>query len=912
MRKSPSGINFCVLLLFAGLTVVSTTQAQIKSEGNTVIWGDVRFTFMTPTSVRMEYVPGGDFADRPSIVVQKRNFKLLDPRIEAWRDNDGWLVIRTSKMFLHYKLNSGRFTKDNLNMVFKGQTKPFWTPADSDKGNLGGISTSLDGLRKDRITDAIGKGLLNRSGTTLIDDSRSPLWDASTSWITPRYKGSSQDWFFFYYASDYAQMLKWYAELCGPIPMVPRYTFGSWITDLNYEYLPGTEFVDKYSYGEKDVKKIVDRFRGEGIPLDVLVLDFAWHKYGWKGGYDWSSIFPQPKDFLDWAHNDGLKITLNDHPGYEKESVLADEDSHALAVRGELRLPKPEAPTYSVALTPDWKFKTDPSKVGVTEKWFDVATKDDGWATIQSGKPWEEQGFPGYDGVAWYRQTLTLPVNVPFGPLYIIFGGVDDEYDLYINGSLVKHQGSPTSSVYNTPTATEVGTALRRGEVNLIAVRVIDNGGNGGMTAGPFVVANKAPVPGIRFNLANQQHAQAFMDILHNPLVDQGVDFWWVDGGRGAAEMEGLNAQLWTNKVFYEYTQDHTKKRGFIFSRYGGLASHRYPAYFTGDTYAQWEVLAYEVPFTARGGNVLMPYITHDIGGFIGNESFDLYARWLQFGVFSPFLRLHSDIENPKDGNARMPWTYGDKGVDLAKKFFRLRYNLIPYIYTYSRMATEQALPIVRPMYLEYPSASKSYSAPYQYMFGKELLVAPVTDSSGMKEVFLPAGEWFDYFTGQKYSGDKTIKEKYPLDRMPVFAKGGAVIPMQTNMQYSDQRPLDTLVVDIYGSQAGSFNLYEDDGVSLEYKAGKYAWTPIVFSKSGRNELSVGPTKGEFTGQPQVRAYELRFHGVGKPASVTVNNRKADLGAKSGEGWTWDKDKSVVIVTVDAKKIRESVKVVVQ
>jgi alpha-glucosidase (family GH31 glycosyl hydrolase) len=905
MKKSSTVIKFTALLLFAGLSVFSTTQAQIKLEGNTVTWGDVRFTFMTQTSVRMQFAPGGDFADRPSIVVQKRDFKLLDPRIEAWRDNDGWLVIRTAKMFLHYKLNSGRFTKDNLNMSFKGQTKPFWTPADSDKGNLGGIATSLDGLRKDKITDAIGKGILNKSGTTLIDDSRSPLWDESTNWIKPRYQGSGQDWFFFYYASDYAQMLKWYAELCGPIPMIPRYTLGSWITDLNYEYLPGTEMVDNHKYSDKDVKSIADRFRTNGIPLDVFVLDYAWHKDGWKGSYDWSPIFPQPKEFLDWAHKSGLKISLNDHPGYGKESVLSDEDSHAQAIRAELRIPAPEKPTYTVNLDSAWKFKTDPANAGVNEKWFDVSVKDDSWSTVKVGKSWEAQGAPGYDGLAWYRQSLTLPVNVPFGPLYLIFGGVDDEYDLYINGALVSHHGSKDNSIFSTVTSTEVGTALRRGEVNLIALRVNDWGGPGGLQFGPTLVANKPPATGIRFNLAKEVQAKAFMEILHNPLVDLGVDFWWVDGGRGAAEMDGLNTQLWTNKIFYDYTQEHTKKRGFIFSRYGGLGSHRYPAYFTGDTYAQWDVLAYEVPFTARGGNVLMPYITHDIGGFIGNESFDLYARWLQFGVFSPFLRLHSDIENPKDGNARMPWTYGDKGMDLAKKFFRMRYNLIPYIYTYSRIATEQALPIVRPMYLEYPSATKAYSAPQQYMFGKELLVAPVTDSSGVKEVYFPSGEWFDYFTGQKYNGEKTIKEKYPLDRMPVFVKAGAIIPMLPNVQYSDEHPLDTLVVDVYGSQAGSFNMYEDDGVSLDYKTGKYAWTPLAFSKSGKGELTIGPSKGEFSGQPETRAYEVRFHAVGKPASVTVNGRK--VGA-----WTWDKDKSIAVVPVESKKIRETVRVSLQ
>ncbi len=212
-----------------------------------------------------------------------------------------------------------------------------------------------------------------------------------------------------------------------------------------------------------------------------------------------------------------------------------------------------------------------------------------------------------------------------------------------------------------------------------------------------------------------------------------------------------------------------------------------------------------------------MPYITHDIGGFIGPKvSFDLYARWIQFGALSPFLRLHSAHENPQEGNVRMPWTYGDKGIELAKKFFRLRYNLIRYIYTYCRLATDQALPIVRPLYLEYPSSSKSYSYPGEYMFGSELLVAPVTDSSGEKEIFLPPGEWVDYFTGQKYAGDRVIHEKYPLDRMPLFVKSGSIIPMQPDMTYSDEKPLETLVVDVYAGDKGSFSLYEDDGTSLE------------------------------------------------------------------------------------------------
>jgi alpha-glucosidase (family GH31 glycosyl hydrolase) len=909
MRRTMSlfSISFFVSAIF--FLSGSNLAAQCKQEGSSVVCRDARFQFLSPTSIRMEFAPGSDFLDAPTVVVQKREFKPV--QIEVWADKE-WLVVKTSKLFLRYRVNSGRFTKDNLSLTFKGEKKPFWTPADSDRTNLGGISTSLDGLRKDRMPGG-ERGILSRSGITVLDDSRSPAWDPSTEWIAPRRQVGNQDWFFFYYGSDYAQMLKWYMELCGPIPMIPRYTLGAWITDLNYEYLPGTKVVDNFKYTDKDVMKIVDRFRSEGIPLDVLVLDFAWHKFGWKGGYDWSPIFPQPKEFLDWAHKSGLKISLNDHPGYGKESVLSDEDSHAAAVRTELRLPAPEKATYNLDLATGWKFKTDPSDVGMKEKWFAMDKKIDDWATIQAGKPWEEQGYPGYDGVAWYRQTISPPVNMPFGNLYLVFGGVDDEYDLYINDSLITHFGSKGNSMYNSASSTEVSGLIRRGENNVIALRVNDWGGDGGLTFAPWTIANKPPAKGIRFNLANKMHAQAFMDILHNPLIDQGVDFWWVDGGSGAVDMPGLNPQLWTNRVFYDFTQDHTKKRGFIFSRYGGLGSHKYPAFFTGDTYSQWEVLAYQVPYTAKGGNVLTPYITHDIGGFIGpNTSFDLYARWVQFGVFSPFLRLHSAHENPEEGNVRMPWTYGDKGIALAKKFFNLRYNLIPYIYTYCREATDHALPIVRPLYLEYPSVSKAYNYPGEYMFGKEFLVAPIADSAAEKEVYLPPGEWIDYFTGQKYAGDKTIREKYPLDRMPLFVKAGSIIPMQPNMAYSDQKPLETMVVDVYASDKGSFSLYEDDGNSLEYKTGKSAWTPLAFTKAGgKTEVSVGPTKGAYTGQPATRAYEVRVHGVTKPGSVTVNNKKVEMGTGK-EAWSWDKDKSVVTVTVEARKLRETVKVVLQ
>jgi len=302
------------LLMISAIALVGRQdlQAQCKQEGSWVVCRDARFQFLSQTVIRMEFAPGSDFTDSPTLVVQKRIDKKIP--IEVWADKE-YLVVKTARMFLRYKVNSGRFTKDNLSLTWKGEKKPFWTPADMEGTNLGGISMSLDGLRKDRPAKT-ESGLLNRAGYTILDDSRTPLWDAETQWVTPRRQVGNQDWYFVYYGNDYAQMLKWYSEVSGPIPMIPRYTLGAWITDLNYEYLPGTKVVDNFKYTDADVRKIVDHFKSAGIPLDVLVLDFAWHKFGWKGGYDWSPIFPQPKEFLDWAHKSGLKISLNDHPGY--------------------------------------------------------------------------------------------------------------------------------------------------------------------------------------------------------------------------------------------------------------------------------------------------------------------------------------------------------------------------------------------------------------------------------------------------------------------------------------------------------------------------------------------------------------------------------------------------------------------
>ena len=157
-----------------------------------------------------------------------------------------------------------------------------WAPGDSDAKNLGGISSSLDGARKGKLPKQL-PGILSRSGWFLLDDSRTPVWNGANRWIAVRGDSGNQDLYFFAYGRDFRRVLKEYSRLCGPIPMIPKYVLGAWATDLNYEYLPGTPIIDNYRYTADSVRSIMSRFRSYGIPLDVMVLDFGWHLYGWQG-----------------------------------------------------------------------------------------------------------------------------------------------------------------------------------------------------------------------------------------------------------------------------------------------------------------------------------------------------------------------------------------------------------------------------------------------------------------------------------------------------------------------------------------------------------------------------------------------------------------------------------------------------
>jgi hypothetical protein len=911
----------------AAALLIAFPQAHATT---TITAGDARFEFLTPSLVRMEYSPQGRFVDTPTAVVEKRAW----PAVAVAQDHSGgWLILTTQAMVLRYQLDSGAFRAGNLLASWRDPAgdRHAWFPGQPDPGNLGGLTYSLDNIESANLPppgDDLGSpvhdvipgidvvlppatpGLLSRSGYALLDDSATPLWNAGGSWIEPRPGPAAQDWYLFTYNHDYRLPLEEYAELCGPVPMIPRQALGPWITDLNFEYFPGTadtRLPAMHRYGEQHLETEVTRLLDSDIPLAGLVLDFAWHNYGWEGGYDWSPLVPRPQALIDWLHARGLELSLNDHPGYAntEESILSYSDSHAPEALRALGRPLPPRPSYDQNLAAGWRFSPDPHDAGLKGQWYASGYDDARWHPIRTGDAWQHQGYPDYQGIGWYRVVFRVPGTLP-PAVYLYLGEVAGAYRLFVNGEEVPHSHVqwPRRLTY-----ADIKGALHPGQSNVIALRVEppppeQPARPAGILSEPVALRNVVPPPRIYFNLADRQEARISMQDVHAPLIRQGVDFWWVDGGGGAAQMPGLEPQLWTNKVFYDATQLQTGKRGFILGRYGGWGSERYPGFFTGDTYSEWRVLAYEVAYTARGGNVLVPYISNDIGGFHGAKiPFDLYARWIEFGTFSPILRMHSAHENPLEGNTRMPWIYGPKGVALMRTYFTLRTRLLPYIYTYAWQAHRRSLPLLRPLYLEWPDLDEAYRHFHEYGFGEEMLVAPVLEADGKRTIYLPPGRWMDFFSGRSYRGDSTFTAHYAVAATPVFVRAGAIIPEQAAARAHAGAGPDDLTVNVYGDGNGRFDLYEDDGVSLDYEHGAYALTPMTYRTAGTgHRLVIGPTTGSFAGQRPGRRYGVRIHAARRPASITVDGKRSAR-------WDWDAQDSSAYLVLPVESIRQTVTV---
>ncbi|MBL8026721.1 MAG: DUF5110 domain-containing protein [Fibrobacteres bacterium] len=354
----------------------------------------------------------------------------------------------------------------------------------------------------------------------------------------------------------------------------------------------------------------------------------------------------------------------------------------------------------------------------------------------------------------------------------------------------------------------------------------------------------------IHFNAGSKKFIKSYFDACHKPHEKMGVDFWWVDWQQDMIIPEvqgkpGLKHLPLLNHLYFNHTA-RDGRRGVSFSRFGGPGDHKYPIHFSGDAKSTWEMLKFEIYFNATAGNIGCFFWSHDLGGFYGERNPELYTRWVQFGLTTATMRIHSDRSPALD---RRPWKWGEPFTGAMRKIFRLRSQLMPYIYSSVAQCHFEDLPLCRPMYLEYPSDERAYKFPHQFLFGDAILAAPIftpgegEDYVAEKEVWLPHGLWYDFFTGKKYSGNSVVKIRVPLDRFPLFIRGGVPVPMQEytpRMGSSSNSRLELRCLPGLPNESHTFRYYEDDGDSDNYKKGKYRLIEFkaVTSKHGKVEIS--------------------------------------------------------------------------
>lgn len=402
-------------------------------------------------------------------------------------------------------------------------------------------------------------------------------------------------------------------------------------------------------------------------------------------------------------------------------------------------------------------------------------------------------------------------------------------------------------------------------------------------------------LPPIPFDMADRSFLEAYFECLHHPLEAEGVDFWWIDWQQGGvSRIPGLDPLWMLNHYHY---LDHARKGGrpLIFSRYAGLGSHRYPVGFSGDSIISWESLDFQPYFTITAANAGYGWWSHDIGGHMrGCRDDELTARWVQFGVFSPIMRLHS---SNSIFSGKEPWKYGACERASMNFFLRLRHRLIPYIYTMSRRYSLENIPLVEPLYYEYPLEQSAYSHKNEYFFGSGLLVSPITSKgsellrAGCAPTWLPEGVWYDIFTGVRYSGGRCIRLYRPVSLMPVLAGAGSILPLggEEDEMMGISNP-DKLELCIFTGADGKFELYEDDGESLEM-SGVTTLYELTWGAKDKSFV-INPCRGNSSLIPGVRDYTLSFYGVNGNADVEVD------GAASMFTEEFDSERNILRVRV--------------
>ncbi|MCV9387351.1 glycoside hydrolase family 31 protein [Reichenbachiella ulvae] len=334
-------------------------------------------------------------------------------------------------------------------------------------------------------------------------------------------------------------------------------------------------------------------------------------------------------------------------------------------------------------------------------------------------------------------------------------------------------------------------------------------------------------------------------------------------------------------KAPYEKFQQYNQIRGMNHTREGFAGIQRYPFIFAGDWPSEWQ---YFEPVIKAGLNIGLSgvsYWTHCMGGFEHNADPELYIRWTQFGLLGPIAHLFG-MDHP---GYKEPWNYGEEAQRIFKTYDSLRYSLIPYLYTAGWETYQTGMPIMRALVLENQDDINTYNITDQYLLGESILVCPVTTKGAKsRPLYLPDGKWYNHWDGEIYEGGRDVHVVTPLDQMPIFYKAGSIVPSQLPVQYIDQNPLDHLVLTIYPGSQASYELYEDDGRTLDYQSGEYTTTSIEYSEKEEGKAIVIAENTMGYELPD-RTYSVKIKTSEKPEDIRVTSGKKSKRLKE---WSYD------------------------
>ena len=431
--------------------------------------------------------------------------------------------------------------------------------------------------------------------------------------------------------------------------------------------------------------------------------------------------------------------------------------------------------------------------------------------------------------------------------------------------------------------------------------------------------------------------------------IDDGVAGFWTDMGEPAWSNEDQTERLvmkhhlgmhdeihnvygltWDKVVKEQFEKRNPDRRVFQMTRAAYAGLQRYTFGWTGDSgngndvLQGWGQLANQIPVTLSAGLGLIPFVTCDITGYCGDiEDYpamaELYTRWIQFGAFNPLSRIHHEGDVAVE-----PWLFGAEAEQNAKAAIELKYRLMPYIYTYAREAHDKGLPIMRPMFMEYPLDAETIGTDAQFMFGKELLVAPVVKKGARtKNVYLPEGKWVNYNNKQTVlSGEQWTTVDAPLNVIPMFVKQGSIIPTMPVLNYTTERKVYPITFEVFPAQEGEtaqFSLYEDEGENLGYQRGEFIKTPISFRTLPKGyELTLFAREGKGYQTPGKRSFVFTVYTSALPKQITMDGKKlkkvkATVFNESIEGntesitWTWDKEAHVCKVKLPDAGVQKQV-----